>query len=159
MKGGLSRKRRFVPEPQRSESAGDRGFTLIELLVVCVVLPLVVGAISVGIISVFELQGGVSNRMSGSGDAQVLSSTFVGDVQSATAVTAQSTPLQCGTTGTHELGLQQGTNQPTISYATVQRGSTYSLVRYRCLSGNTTTPVSSTVVSHDAGTQVVVTCT
>ena len=88
----------------RSGPEGDEGFTLIELLVVVLVLPLVVGAISVAMIAVFKLQTGVSNRISGSGDAQIASANFVRDVQNAATITTLSTP-QCGSGGTEVLGL------------------------------------------------------
>jgi len=150
---------RLTSGQQRAGSDNEGGFTLVELLVVCVILPLVIGAISVGILAVFQLNGSVSTRLSGSGDAQVVSSYYVGDVQNATSVTTLGTPLACGTSGTQMLGLRWSTNQTSVSYAQVQKGTTYSLVRYLCQNGNTTTPVTSTVVSHDAGTPLVaVTC-
>jgi type II secretory pathway pseudopilin PulG len=95
----------------------EGGFTLIELLISVVILPLVVGAIAVALVAVFSQQTGVSNRISDSGDAQVVSVNFVNDVQGAAFVTTFSAPQnlvppQCGT-GTQVLGLQY--NTPTTS--------------------------------------------
>ena len=77
---------------QRTLGHNEGGFTLIELLVSVVILPLVVGAIAVALVSVFSQQSGVSNRISDSGDAQVVSSNFVNDVQSAAFVTTLGAP-------------------------------------------------------------------
>ena len=41
----------------------ENGFTLVELLIVVTILPLIIGALSLGIISVFSLQSSVSNRV------------------------------------------------------------------------------------------------
>jgi hypothetical protein len=70
----------------------DGGFTLIELLVVTLILPLVIGAVAVALISVFSLQNSVGNRFSDSGDAQVVSSNFESDVQGASMVTVPAPP-------------------------------------------------------------------
>ena len=61
----------------------DAGFTLIELIITVTILPIVVGAIAVALISVLNLQGGTSNRISDSNDALVNSSVFNKDVESA----------------------------------------------------------------------------
>ena len=59
-------------------------------------MPLVIGAITVALISVFSLQGGVSGRLSDSGDAQVVSASFNSDVQGASLLT---TDVATPTTG------------------------------------------------------------
>jgi hypothetical protein len=132
---------------------------LIELLIVSVVLPIVVGAISLSLMAVFSLQSGVSNRLSDSGDAQIVSANFVKDVQSALTVTTNSAPQNlsppqaapCGSS-TQVLGLTWGDGTE-ISYVEVAEGTgssaTNSLFRYVCQGANTSTPVSTSVVSHD----------
>ncbi len=132
----------------------ESGFTLIELLIMVVVLPLVIGAIAAGLLAVFSLQTGVSNRLSDSGDAQVVSAYFETDVQSAQQITVDPTAPQCGT-GSQLLGLewslnsQSGLYQTVVSYVETATGSTYSLLRQYCSSGISSTPTSSTVVSSD----------
>src|SRR5258708_1093063 len=89
-----------APTNDRSEA----GFTLIELLIVVAVMPLIVGALALGTLSGFSLQTSVSNRLTDSGDAQVVSLNFQNDVQSAAMITTSSTPqttpqsptVQCG---------------------------------------------------------------
>jgi prepilin-type N-terminal cleavage/methylation domain-containing protein len=141
--------------PARVES----GYTLIELLIVTVILPIVVGAISLSLMAVFSLQSGVSNRLSDSGDAQIVSADFVKDVQSALTVTTNSAPQNlsppqaapCGSSN-QVLGLTWGDGTE-ISYVEVAEGggssATNSLFRYVCQGGNTSTPVTTSVVSHD----------
>ena len=72
-----------------SDDSND-GFTLIELVIVIGVMPLVIGALAVGLLSVFSLQSSVSNRLTDSGDAQVVSVNFQNDVQSASIITTAS---------------------------------------------------------------------
>jgi hypothetical protein len=162
-----------VSTPWRSLASNPRdrsegGFTLIELLIVILVLPLVIGGIAVALISVFSLQGSVANRISGSGDAQVVSSNFESDIQSAGMVTAPTPPapnvFQSPPTGgpgpcetsaespyssTYEvLGLQMGsgTGVTEVSYVEVQEGSgstlSYSLFRNSCEGGSLVTALS-----------------
>lgn len=129
----------------------EQGFTLIELIIVCSIIPLIIGAISAGLITVLNLQSTVTNRITGSSDAQVVSSTFLKDVQSATNMTTSpSSSPQCGNSSyTQLLGLQWGGGQTVVSYDTVPvtggTTTTYSLVREYCTSGNT----SSTTVAYD----------
>jgi prepilin-type N-terminal cleavage/methylation domain-containing protein len=84
---------------RRRRGEDEEGFTLIELLITVVILPLIVGALTLALVSVFSLQGGVSNRISDSADAQTVSANFANDVQSAALVTTDSTstnPAPCG---------------------------------------------------------------
>jgi hypothetical protein len=135
------------------------------------ILPVVLGAIAFALVAIFSLQGGVSGRISGSGDAQVVSSNFETDVQDAEMIIAPpsgapqpQSPAPCGTTGTEVLSLESGLAQsgvyPTeITYMTVQQGttSTYSLVRNVCQNGTLT---STSIISFDvSGSQTAdVTC-
>ena len=140
--------------PARNRDVSSDGFTLIELLVVVAVLPLVVGALTVGILSVFTLQSSVSNRLGDSGDAQVVSVNFQSDVQSSSMITTASSPsapTPCGS-GFQVLGLQLG-NQDQISYNTSANpgGHSADLTRYVCAAG-TSIPKSSLVVAHDMPT-------
>ena len=141
-----------------SRRDSERGFTLVELLIVVTILPLVIGAISMGLVSVFSLQSRVSTRLSGSGDLQTIDATFVKDVQSAGTITTEaSTPPECGTNGTQLLGLVWSDGQSAVSYVSVpmNNGTTnYSLERTYCAFGNFTTPARTTVISYDlSGTQ------
>jgi prepilin-type N-terminal cleavage/methylation domain-containing protein len=146
---------------RRRSAHGEKGFTLIELLIVTSVMPIIVGAITAGLLTVISLQSSVSGRLGDSGNAQVVQSTFIKDVQSATFITtdATSTP-QCGSSSdTQLLGLQWGNSGISDSPSTVvsydivpiTNGSvtTYSLVREYCTFGNFTTPSDSTTVATD----------
>ena len=140
-------------------SGGEDGFTLIELVIVVAVMPMVVGALAVGILSVFSLQSSVSNRLTDSDDAQITSINFSQDVQSAVLLTTASspaTPSACtppppATPGSAVLSLQLGNStEVTYSAAPNQDGTTYNLSRVLCsLSGGTPTYESSTVVARD----------
>jgi len=151
----------------RTAGQGEDGFTLIELIIVTAVLPIIIGSITVALLSVLTLSGGVNNRISDSNDALIASSNFNRDVQSAVEMTTSST-VACGaSTGTQVLGLQWGANssapggyQTVVSYVTVPTPAngtggttTYSLVRQVCTSGTSATPTSTTTVSHDIGSQ------
>ena len=141
-------------------SRDEEGFTLIELLIVVMVTPLIIGAIAIALVATFQLQSSVSNRLTDSGDAQVVTASFQNDVQSAVEVTTQpaSSP-QCGS-GSQLLGLEWdgttgGTFNTVVSYVTEQSGTsattgaaTYSLVRQYCDDGSLT-PISSTTLSYD----------
>ncbi|HVA09757.1 MAG TPA: prepilin-type N-terminal cleavage/methylation domain-containing protein, partial [Acidimicrobiales bacterium] len=123
----------------------DSGFTLIELLIAVVLIPIIVGALVMALISVFSLQNGVSNRISDSADAQLVSSNFESDVQSATSVTTNTAAPACGS-NTQLLGLKWG-NGTTVTYGLL--GS--ELVRSLCQPGSSV-PSATSVVSHDAPT-------
>lgn len=136
--------------------AREKGFTLVELLIVIAIVPIIVGALAYGLVAVIQLQSGVSNRLTDTEDAQVVSSTFGGDVQAAAYLTAQNqinTPNyteQCGS-GVQILGLEWGqnaqkewTNQ--VSYMSQEIGTTnkYELVRQYCTDAAT----SATAISN-----------
>jgi len=182
----MYRRFRTAPTPWRSlaNNAGGRdedGFTLIELVIVTLVLPIIIGAIALALVSIFSLQGSVSGRLTGSGDAQVVSSNFEKDVQSAALVSAplQGTnyvaptyPAPCVSAAQSAdpqvLGLQwgggqTGAMQTEVSYVEVPvvngSSTTYKLVRNVCQIGSTI-PNSTSVVSSNvsSGEQAAVTC-
>ncbi len=122
-------------------------------MIVTAVLPIVIGAIAVGVISVFSLQTSVANRLTDSGDAQVIAIDFQRDVQSATMLTTSSSatnPAPCGT-GVEVLGLQLGpSTEVTYAAAAAPSASTYTLSRNLCsLSGGTPTLQNTVVVGRD----------
>ncbi len=126
------------------------------MIIVVAILPLIIGGIAVALVAVFSLQGSVSNRLSASGDAQIVSSYYVKDVQSATQITTNASPLgECGT-GTELLGLEWSYD-PTnakfltvVSYVDVASGANANiLIRQYCSSGASATPTSSTIVAND----------
>ncbi len=121
----------------------ESGFTLVELLIVVVVLPLVVGAVALALMSVFNLQGGVSNRLSNSADAQIVSANFVSDVQGASLITTASSPTSPAACGTSSqlLGMVLGTGQTEVSYVDAPLGSSNALSRNVCQGGTLATGV------------------
>jgi prepilin-type N-terminal cleavage/methylation domain-containing protein len=141
--------------------AGEAGFTLIEIIVTVTILPIIVGAIAVALLSVFNLQGSVSSRIGDSNDELVSASAFNKDVQSAQEIETATAPA-CGTTGqqTQIVGLEWGLDaagnyQTVVSYVAVPDGTKTSLVRQVCTappSPPSSTPTSVRTVSHDAGT-------
>jgi prepilin-type N-terminal cleavage/methylation domain-containing protein len=163
----LVRRRATYRLRARRDSGIEDGFTLVELLIVVTILPLIVGALSVGLISVFSLQSGVSSRLSDTADAQVVSANYQNDVQGASFVTtATSSTPQCTspslTTATQLLGLESdlytgngpndGLFQSVISYVSVPvftTPETYQLVRIVCALGPSsgTTPGTLSVTS------------
>ena len=155
--GVLRRARRAAQNQLRGALARRRGsesgFTLIELVIVTAVLPLVIGAIAIGLLSVLSLNSGVSNSLTDSSDAQVVSANFQNDVQSASTFTtySQSTsPSPCGT-GYQVLGLQLG-DGTVISYAAKQEGASYTLFRNQCSASGTL--IDSNAVAHDMPSSV-----
>ena len=133
----------------------DQGFTLIELLIVVTIVPVIIGALSTGLLAVFSLQSGVANRLSNSGDAQVVSASFRNDVQSAAYMTTDSSlKPQCGS-GNHLLTMEWNPNgsagsagggfQTVVSYNSVpsMNGSTPTslLVRQMCTLDSNGVPV------------------
>ena len=119
----------------------NEGFTLVELLIVTTVLPLIIGALSVGLISVFSLQSGVASRLANTSDAQVVAANYQSDVSgTADITTASSSTPQCnppsGAVGTQVLGLESNVGMPTqtvTSYVSVPvSGTTYALERIYC---------------------------
>lgn len=142
--------RRGAPGEKHGQSFGtqgrdDRGFTLVELLIVVTIIPLIVGALAAGLVSVFSLQSGVANRLGDSADAQVVASRFLKDVQSASTIETNAAPL-CGS-GTQLLGLEWGSGEA-VSYVEQLLSGQYSLVRNDC-AGGPPTLTSSVTLSYD----------
>ncbi len=125
-------------EARRAEA----GFTLIELLMACLILPIVVGAITLAFVMILSQRSTVASRILDSSDAQVVSSNFETDVHSATQITTSSAATACGT-GASVLDLRwnadsTGSYQTTVSYVKVQHAGTWSLVRNYCVGGSST---------------------
>jgi prepilin-type N-terminal cleavage/methylation domain-containing protein len=163
---------------RRIEGNDEGGFTLIELIVTVAILPIVVGGISVALISVFSLQGTVSNRVSNSNDSLLASAYFNKDIQSAENMTTSST-ISCGPTPansaqTQLLGLQWGANtsapngyDTVVSYASTSvtnpqnNVTTYQMWRQVCnyTAGATLNLTSMIKVANDIGSAPVLTIT
>lgn len=121
-------------------------------------MPLVVGAMGFGLITILQLQNSVTGSTANTADAQVTASVFVKDVQSASDITAMPTPI-CNapgeTTATQLLGLQWNTGggsnaygEDSVSYVSVPDtvgSATSSLIRQFCTSGNYSAPDSTTI--------------
>jgi prepilin-type N-terminal cleavage/methylation domain-containing protein len=125
----------------------DEGFTLVELMIAVIILPIVVGGLSVMLLSVMKLQSSVTNRATGTIDAQVASALLNRDVQTSNFVTTMST-RQCGKQGTQILALRStSTSTATISsYLVIKNGTKYQLWRVLCI-GATTTPSYNALIS------------
>jgi hypothetical protein len=141
----------------------------VELLIVVTILPLVIGGLSFGLLSVLKLQSSVSNRLSDTEDAQVVSSVFNTDVQAATYITTQPSLSvdQCGSSGSgvQLLGLKWDQSSTTNNWEYVVSyvdepyaggaAGTYQLVRQYCASPSgaaitpATTPTSTIVLAND----------
>lgn len=112
-------------------------------MIVCVVSPLIVGALALGLMTILSLQSGVANRLADSADSQVVQASFRNDVQSAQEISTDKNQnlTECGT-GYVVLDLEWNENPNTHVYETVVSyvsvpvvsGSTttYSLVRQEC---------------------------
>ncbi len=152
--------RRRGPARPWATKGHDEGFTLVELLLVTTIIPLIIGALAVGIVAVFKLQSSVSNRLGDTTDSQQVSAVYSKDITAAQYVTTDAnTNPQCGAgTGTLVLSLDDnvdmvGGTLPVISYVLVKNANsspvTYDLERLACNGVNSPTPSSTTILAYD----------
>ena len=141
--------------------------TLVELLITTLILPLVIGALAVGVIEVFKLQSGVSNRIGDTSDSQQVSAVFSNDIAGAQYITIDSSispSTDCVPSGsaagyTRLLGLETNQNTTTGKFGvltsydrqtvTSSTGTTYNLVRLICNGYGVTTATSTTILAYD----------
>ena len=130
--------------------AGESGFTLIEMLVTFLIIPVLIGAATFSLIGLMKGHATVANRLTSSADAQVVSSSYFNDLQSASLVTLDpnaTQPVVCPPSlpnaDTWLLGFQvpatAGQSVLDISYGLVPSStfgtpssSTLALVRWQC---------------------------
>jgi prepilin-type N-terminal cleavage/methylation domain-containing protein len=143
---------------RRSEDRGEAGFSLIELLVVVVILPLVVGAISVALLAIFQNETPIANSLTASGDAQVASSYYAQDVQGANWVTTKSS-LSCSSPAGSSLLLSISPDdvassaiKNVTSYVEVPNSpsSTFAIKRETCTGGTGSPATNVRAVAHNA---------
>lgn len=140
----------------------EDGFTLVEMLMVIIILPLIIGAVTVVMITSLKAtdthdKQGTSQRLAESHDAQLTSAYFVRDVQSSANLEAtNSTPLCTvasqtaapGQTAVKELlGLEWNSGSTIVSYVWTKIGSSGAVVRNFC-SGSAVASSTSTI-SHN----------
>ena len=114
----------FASRRHHRTSDGEEGFTLIELLIVLVILPLVVGAIAMVLITTLKNHQAIQGNVTDSSAATLSSSYYVRDIESASSVTtnpsaASPAPCSAGSLSGASLllGLQLEGTQPTeVSY-------------------------------------------
>jgi hypothetical protein len=136
----------------RLETDSAQGFTLVELLIITAILPMVIGALSAGLLAVFSLQNSTANRLSNSSDSQIVSANYVQDVQGASLITTMTAPGCGAASQTQLLGLEwtpPGGVLTVVSYDEIQVGSKYSLLRNFCAAGLSTTPTSFETVAYN----------
>ena len=147
----------MVPLPRRR--LPETGMTMIELLIVIAILPLVIGAIGIALVSSYKVNTAVRPRLSDSHDAQLTSAYFARDVQSATEITTSTTPV-CTTTGspTPLLGLEwpatNGTQTNAVEYVTQAIGTTRTVTDGVTSSSTTITSATASFAATDVGSIV-----
>jgi len=115
----------------------DAGFTLPELLVAVAVAAIVMPAVSMVLVTSFKTTTGTTERLAASNAAEMTSSWFIADVQSADEY-GQTDVASCKSPGTHLLftaSRTNGTDAVVTGYATLDSGGERSLIRYRCVNG------------------------
>ena len=158
---------RMLRRPGRA-SRSEEGFTLIELLIVIVILPLVIGAVAIVMITSLKATDthdleGTNQRLAESHDTQLTSAYFVRDVQGASLLQTQvsgAQPLCKNTfdtlqtspadTVTQLLGLEWGSGPTMVSYVLVSKsGTPLEVARNFCTNGVSPTTSPPTIVSHN----------
>lgn len=140
---------------QHDFNGREGGFTLIELVVVMVILPILISGLTLTIITLLKNTGstdpkGTAARLADSHDAQVTSSYFVRDIQTAARISTNSAPV-CAPSGSGQdqlLGVEGSTaagKTTDVSYFIQQ--SPLEVVRYYC---ENHLYQSASVLSHDA---------
>ena len=146
---------------RRPPRAGEEGFTLIELLIVLVILPLVIGAIAMVLITTLKNQQGIQGKVTDSTAATTASAYYVRDIESAASVTTAASPAsappQCsasGLSGTPKLllGLQLQGVSAVVSYYTLTPGAAHPSSCASTAPAATTTPTSHVVLSDNLST-------
>jgi hypothetical protein len=120
---------------------------------------LVVGAISVALLAIFQNETPIANSLTSSGDAQVASSYYVQDVQGANWVTTKPS-LSCGSPAGSSLLLSISPDdvasgsaiQKVVSYIEVPNSgpSTFTIKREACTGGTGSAATNVQVVAHNA---------
>jgi hypothetical protein len=129
-------------------------------LVVVAILPLVVGAISVALLSIFSNETSIANSLTSSGDAQVASSYYVEDVQGANWVTTSSS-LSCSRVPGSSVLLSISPDDVAsgsainniVSYIEMSPNpgsSTFAIERETCTGGTSSPATDVRVIAHSA---------
>jgi type II secretory pathway pseudopilin PulG len=117
----------------------DGGMTLVELLIVLVIMPMVIGAIALALVTSLQDSGGVAARLAESSDVQLASEFFGRDVESAASLTTDSSLAHCGSGTTLLLSLSfspGGAGDEVTYWETIGAGASYELTRDFCTSGH-----------------------
>ena len=136
--------------PKRDE----QGMSLLELLIAMLITPLLVGAISLGLLQAFTTQAAVSSQMNGTSNSTIDEQQLIADVQGASEISP--TDLSggdagyCGGNGKQFLSLTQS-NGDVVGYVEVGSGlngtGPYTLLRNYCIAANNSeTPAQSTIL-------------
>lgn len=139
---------RLVATNHRRRGYED-GFTLIELLIVVVILPLVIGAVAIAMITALEATDAgpesTAQRLAETHDAQITSAYFVRDVQGAQLLTTASAVAsevcaQSGQSVTQQLlGLEWDSGGVKVSYVEATVGTASEILRNFCANGTVST--------------------
>ena len=150
----------------------EAGFNLVELLLVVIIMPLVIGAVAIAVMTSFQNETGLQARLSDSNDSITTTAYYVRDVQSAASVTTNPAPAAPGSctdsrspAPSFVLGLTWGAAPTVVSYGIwtppptpqVPTPSTQ-LIRFYCQGGVLR---STSVMSHNVThllTQPTLTC-
>ena len=155
------------------DDRGEDGFTLIELVIVVVLIPLIIGGVTIVMITALKssatnpnnpnYQQSAAQKLAESHDAQITSALVVRDVQSSSSIATTSSSPVCGSNGQSQvLGLEWflGSNKVAVSYV-VQSSSnpTFALVRQFCEMGSLTKSNAAHGLSSMSAVVPTLTCT